>query len=157
MWDAVEEILVPLLLRSISLSMGLVQKESHENGSICSTILYGFNTVNDKPFNLLQFGMIPISVSCHILTSLLDIVLKTHYSSESSSNVLENGHCQTQNITGNLMWHLCNLTVQSLIDVSESRTFIITLVLPSVFRAFKHCHTFNVSFYGEEHVLYRYE
>ncbi|KAL9663396.1 hypothetical protein QQ045_018782 [Rhodiola kirilowii] len=156
-WCIIEEALVPLFLRSITLSMGLVQKESSANGRSWSTSLpvvdqKMINIKNDDQSNLI----VPLPVSCHIVTSLLDIALRSHSNStEYPSNIFENGHHTSQNVAGNLIWHLCNLTVQSLTESSENRTFIINSVLPSVFRAFTYHHTFSVSFFGQEHVLSR--
>uniref|UniRef100_A0A7N0VHV0 tRNA (guanosine(18)-2'-O)-methyltransferase TARBP1 n=1 Tax=Kalanchoe fedtschenkoi TaxID=63787 RepID=A0A7N0VHV0_KALFE len=159
-WSIIEEMLVPLFLRSIALAMGLIQRKSLANGRSWPTILPGIdheitNIKHDDQSNPIQMGTFPLSVSCHILTSLLDAALKSNSTTEHPSNVLQNGHYPGQNIAGNLMWHLCNLTVQSLTEVSDNRTLIISSVLPSVFRAFICHHTFNVFLSGQQHVLSR--
>ncbi|CAM8877721.1 unnamed protein product [Rhodiola kirilowii] len=81
-WCIIEEALVPLFLRSITLSMGLVHKESSANGRSWSTSLpvvdqKMINIKNDDQSNLI----VPLPVSCHIVTSLLDIALRSHSNS----------------------------------------------------------------------------
>ncbi|KAK1407772.1 hypothetical protein QVD17_39399 [Tagetes erecta] len=99
----VEETVVPYFMKTVSLSMGILQ-----------------NQIPQDSF--------PFFTACHILASILDASVKgKHVSKSTSGSVLANG------FTGNLVKDICDVTLQMLSHSPGHRSCAITVFLPQLF------------------------
>ncbi|CAI9772460.1 unnamed protein product [Fraxinus pennsylvanica] len=173
-WDVVEAIMVPLLLRSIGLSMGMLQSDEfaiYDWSS--SSIVQGFYTQLNTPepfhsshdkltdVNLNNDSIVsqsynfPLPVSCHILSLLLNAALQSKHTSGSESvEILANGS-REKILAGNMLSDLSNMTLQMLSQRTEHRSSAIRFLLPFIFKAFEYNRAFEVSFHGKNHTLTR--
>ncbi|KAL2548019.1 tRNA/rRNA methyltransferase (SpoU) family protein [Forsythia ovata] len=173
-WDIVEAIMVPLLLRSIGLSMGMLQSEElaiYEWGSksivqgsgtqlITPELLHSshdkltdVNLNNDSIISLSYY--FPLPLSCHILSLILNAALQSkHVSRSASVSILANGS-REKIFAGNMLWDLSNMTLEMLAQSMEHRSSAIRFLLPFIFKAFACNRAFEVSFHGKSHILTR--
>ncbi|KAI3821527.1 hypothetical protein L1987_09095 [Smallanthus sonchifolius] len=132
-WGVVEETVVPYLVKSVGLSMGI-----HEN----------------EPPHIPAFDSFPLFMGCHILASILDASLKGKHVSESTSGpILANGGCNLHISTGNMVWDICKVTLQMLSHSPEHRSCAIAALLPQLFKSI--CNAFDISVHGQDFMLFR--
>lgn len=166
--------MVPFLLKSIGLSMGMTQSEQYaiykwsknsvSNGSmnkdmrpklfedfhiklneICiSEDLLACNTYD-----------IPLSVSCNILTLTLDAALRNNYEEVVPESTIASGSL-AKSFAGKLLWDLSSLTFQLFLETSEHRSIAIRFLLPFIFKAFAREYSFDAAVPGISRVLTRY-
>lgn len=165
-WEVIEVTIVPLLLRSIGLSMRIFRSEElaiykwtgnstlvnfTDNGSFddCD------NEISEKyrceDFYRSNSFDFPLTVCCNILALMLDVALQINHASDSGSNS-EN---LAKHFAGNLLWDLSNLALQMLSHSSEHRSFAIKSLLPFIFKALTTYCTVNVRVPGMHHLLTR--
>ncbi|XP_057773845.1 uncharacterized protein LOC130993110 isoform X2 [Salvia miltiorrhiza] len=172
-WEVLEETMVPLLLRSIGLSMGMSQNEQFaiykwsenpiSNGSMDEDmrpkLLGDFHnklTDNYIPKDVLVCNsyIIPLSIACHILTLTLYAALRSTYEDIIPESTLAIGSL-AKTFAGKMLWDLSSLTLKMLIQTSEHRSTAIKFLLPFIFNAFAREYTFSVAVPGTSHVLTR--
>ncbi|XP_010274499.1 PREDICTED: uncharacterized protein LOC104609816 isoform X2 [Nelumbo nucifera] len=160
-WGVLEATLVPICLMSIGHSLGMLQNEDSTifQWDMQSIILESTDKLSylniEKELLLSHFGSLPLPVSCHILTSLLFSALRSHQAVHNTSEPVVANGCCAGNFAGKLLWHLCDMSIQILLQSSEHRFCAIHLLLPFVFRAFvSHSH-FEIAVHGKKHVLSR--
>ncbi|KAL3619436.1 hypothetical protein CASFOL_037006 [Castilleja foliolosa] len=148
-WEVLEATMVPLLLRSIGLSMGFSQSEE--------SAIYKWSETEDltsddylEP-NLCDF---PLPVSCNILTLTLDAALQHKHEGEVSGTTLSNG-CSAKVFSGNLLWDLSNLSLEMLSQSLEHRSSAVRFCLPLIFKAFAQESSYKVAVPGVPLVLTR--
>ncbi|PIN08693.1 hypothetical protein CDL12_18734 [Handroanthus impetiginosus] len=172
-WEVLEATMVPLLLRSIGLSMGMFQSEEvaiygwSENSTFNDSI---DKEVSPKSFDDFQDKLteqymskdllvshsyeFPLSLSCNILTLTLDAALQNkHGGVVPGSNLASES--QAKLFAGNLLWDLSNLSLKMLLESLEHRSLAIRFLLPCIFKAFAHDCTFKHAVPGMPHVLTR--
>lgn len=156
-WGVLEETLVPFLIRSVGLSMGMLQNEESAiyqwTGSSVSQVSIQQRNYSD----MIEESMFPLSlpISCHILTSILDAALQSHPEAPTTNLILANECCYAENFAGHLLWDLCNISVQLLSQSWEHRSCTISFLLPLIFKAFVSHKTFEISAHGKTYVLSR--
>ncbi|KAL4602312.1 hypothetical protein ACB092_10G044100 [Castanea dentata] len=156
-WAVVEVTLVPFSLRSVGLSVGVLQRK--ESDVLECSILQGLtDQVNDlgmvKEQMLSSGGSFPLSISCHILNFMLDAALQSLQATPTSELMVANG-CYAENFVGNLIWDLCNVTEKLLLQSLEHRSCMIGFFLPVIFKALVfHC-SFDISIRGQTCTLSR--
>ncbi|KAL0372987.1 UNVERIFIED_CONTAM: hypothetical protein Scaly_0980300 [Sesamum calycinum] len=172
-WEVLEATMVPLLLRSIGLSMGMFQSEDlaiykwSENstfkGSIDKKVSpTSFDDSHDTLVDKYTCGDfleshsydLPFSMSCHILTLTLDAALLNKDEGVFPASTLASGSPAKQ-FAGNMLWDLSNLTLHMLSQSSVHRSSAIRFLLPFIFKAFAHDSTFKVAVPGMNQVLTR--
>ncbi|XP_020547413.1 uncharacterized protein LOC105155957 isoform X2 [Sesamum indicum] len=172
-WEVLEATMVPLLLRSIGLSMGMFQSEElaiykwSENstfkGSIDKKVSpTSFDDSHDTMVDKYTCGDfleshsydLPFSMSCHILTLTLDAALLNKDGGVFPASTLASGS-QAKQFAGNMLWDLSNLTLHMLSQSSVHRSSAIRFLLPFIFKAFARDSTFNVAVPGMNEVLTR--
>ncbi|GAB4834643.1 hypothetical protein Ancab_032906 [Ancistrocladus abbreviatus] len=159
-WGIVEATLAPFLLKSVGLSMHMLQNKD--------TAIIEWNTHSDVhglEHQLLELGItsksrfpvsgsFPLTISCHILVSLLDAALqKKHAGGSTLAGFLANGHDGDQ-FPEHLLWDLCDMTIQMLLYSLEHRSCAVGLLLPAIFEAFSN-QSFEVSVCGGRHCISR--
>lgn len=157
-WRVVEVTLVPFLLRSISLSIGMSQKPgSHGVEWRTCSIPDDYNVTNSVIEDEKKFscsGSLTLPLSCHILAQLLNAALQNAQASKKSEMKLEN-ECHEEKFTSALLYNLCNVAEQLLLLSSEHRSCVILLLLPIIFKAFLTYSCLKISVHGETNVLSR--
>jgi len=139
-WGVVEETMVPYLIKAI----GLKPENEQQNG------VYR-QTGEDS-----SFKYFPLVTACHILASTLDACVKGKPVSESrSGSILANG-CSVHMFAGNLVWDICNVTLQMLSHSVEHRSCAITIFLPHILKAFLSENAFQILVNGQNFMLSRY-
>ncbi|KAL0326606.1 UNVERIFIED_CONTAM: hypothetical protein Sangu_1738600 [Sesamum angustifolium] len=140
-WEVLEATMVPLLLRSIGLSMGMFQSEDlaiykwSENSTFKGSI--------DKKVSPTSFD-----------DSHDTLVDKYTYEGVFPASTLASGSPAKQ-FAGNMLWDLSNLTLHMLSQSSVHRSSAIRFLLPFIFKAFAHDSTFKVAVPGMNQVLTR--
>lgn len=172
-WHVVETSLLPFLFRLIGLSMGMTHSEESaiSEWSSClnlqvsddqSTNWQSFQCDNGKKtsyFNtvptLSQPDFLPVPVSCHILTLMLNTTLEYEHMLYSTCNLNFTNGGSMENFARNLLWDLCDLSFQMLSRSVEHRSSAIRMLLPSIFEALESTCAFEVSIHGQKHQLSR--
>ncbi|KAI3453453.1 hypothetical protein Pfo_010116 [Paulownia fortunei] len=162
-WEVLEATMVPLMLRSIGLSMGMCQSEelaiyrwsknSIFKGSIDKEVsLKSFDDFHDQltekyiseDFLVSHSYDFPLDISCNILTLTLDAALRNKHEGVVAGSTLANWS-RAIFFAGNMLWDLSNLTLQMLSQSLEHRSSAIRFLLPFIFKAFAHDYTFRVA------------
>ncbi|XP_075102015.1 uncharacterized protein LOC107784157 isoform X3 [Nicotiana tabacum] len=171
-WGVVEVTIIPFLLRLVRLSMTEIQSEELDAYKWCLTSNYSEDwhlepqcTLNlcsqlrDNEIydNLVQCNpnYLPLPISCHILTLILDAAQQSLHTVRSVSGLDSVDGCCTDIFSAKLLWDLCNITIQMLSQSLEHRSSAITFLLPSIFRALDSHSAFEVSINGQNYVLSR--
>ncbi|XP_047325070.1 uncharacterized protein LOC124928866 [Impatiens glandulifera] len=142
-WEVVETTLFPFFLRLVGTSMGMVQSE--EMAVYQWSRFSFFQTCKDQETDTeIKADAIPLHVSCKILASVLEIAL-SQYSSRPVAG----------KIAGNMLWDLSSMALRMLMDAVEPRSSAIRVLLPSIFKAFLFCNSFEVMAGGQVNVLSR--
>ncbi|KAL8244568.1 hypothetical protein R6Q59_010826 [Mikania micrantha] len=137
-WGVVEEIMVPYFMKSVGLTMGLlenVQVQTFEDSALAT------------------FDSFPLFMACHILASILEASVKGKHVSESTSESICANGCNLHAFTGNLVWEICNVTLQMLSHSPEHRSCAITVFLPRLFESIYNA--FEISVHGQNIFLRR--
>ncbi|KAL8528968.1 hypothetical protein ACS0TY_006437 [Phlomoides rotata] len=172
-WEVLEASMVPLLLRSIGLSMGMVQsgqfaiykwsESSIFKGSVDNKVIPKlFEDFHDKSKEkyisedhlVCSSYNLPLPVSCNILSLTLEAALWKKYEGVAPESTLANGSL-ANSFVGNMLWDLSSLTLQMILETLEHRSIAIRFLLPFLFKAFAHEDTFQVAVPGMSHVLTR--
>ncbi|KAJ7952593.1 tRNA/rRNA methyltransferase (SpoU) family protein [Quillaja saponaria] len=156
-WEFVEATLIPFFLRSIGHSMGMPHNEESDiiKWNSCSFPQGSYDSQMDKELLISPSGCYPLSISCHILTSILEGSLQCQQRAPTSESVGENVICYADKFLGNLVWDLCNMSERMLLHSLEHRSTAIAFLLPIIFKSFSSSRSFAVSFHGKTHTLTR--
>lgn len=156
-WAVVEATLVPFSLRSVGLSVGVLQRKDSDVLE-CSVFQGLTDQVNDlgmvKEQMLSPGGSFPLSISCHILNFMLDAALQSLQATPTSELMVANG-CYAEKFVGNLIWDLCNVTEKLLLQSLEHRSCMIGFFLPVIFKALVFHRSFDISIHGQTCTLSR--
>lgn len=141
-WVVMEANLVPYLLRSVYNSLDMVQNEELE------TNIFGCLEVEKEHFQYPTWSL-PLSISCHILASMLDVSISNEKSVMISKSAMANGGVDIQHFSGTLIWSLCTMIERMLSQSLEHRSCAIRFLLPIIFKSFGPFHTFEVVIHGQ--------
>lgn len=156
-WAVVEVTLVPFSLRSVGLSVGVLQRK--ESDVLECSVFQGLtDQANDlgmvKEQMLSSGGSFPLSISCHILNFMLDAALQSLQATPTPELMVANG-CYAEKFVGNLIWDLCNVTEKLLLQSLEHRSCMIGFFLPVIFKALVFHRSFDISIHGQTCTLSR--
>ncbi|XP_070009091.1 uncharacterized protein [Nicotiana sylvestris] len=171
-WGVVEVTIIPFLLRLVRLSMTEIQSEELDTYKWCLTsngsedrhlepqfTLNLCSQLRDNEIydNLVQCNpnYLPLPVSCHILTLILEAAQQSLHTVRSVSGLDSVDGCCTDIFSAKLLWDLCNITIQMLSQSLEHRSSAITFLLPSIFKALDSHSAFEVSIIGQNYILSR--
>ncbi|XP_073122421.1 uncharacterized protein [Henckelia pumila] len=173
-WEVLEATMVLPLLRSISLSMGMLESEElaihkwsinsnckvscdEETSRTCFENFHDRLAEKDShnDFVVSRSYDIPLSISYNILTLTLDAALPNKHERGGffSSTVANGPHAKL--FAGNMLWDLSNLAMHMLSKSIEHRSSAVRFLLPLLFKALACERTFEVSVCGKNHVLTR--
>ncbi|XP_021765778.1 uncharacterized protein LOC110730295 isoform X2 [Chenopodium quinoa] len=141
-WELIEASLVPILLRSVGFSMDMCQNEDK------SVIIWSRCSIFQSSGDLQKLvnksdnaPVLPLTLSCYILSCLLDAAAEKNQDMKGSS-------IPSETFCGNLLWDLCNLTIQMLSQSLDHRSCTTSLLLPSIFKAFSSKCSYEVCIQG---------
>lgn len=106
---------------------------------------------SDSAFDFIPF--LSLTLSSYILSCLLDAATEMYQTEKGpfiSGNVF-----QAETFCGHLLWDLCNLTIQMLSQTLDHRSCTVSLLLPSIFKAFASKCSFEVCIQGENYCISR--
>lgn len=153
--------MVPFFLRSVSLSMGMLQSEE--------LAIYGWNScsvfqgVDDHLMDacisessmISQSGSLPLHISCFFLSSMLDSAAQSHCADGNPSKSSTAKGIYEEMLAKNLLWDISNMAVRMLLQSVEHRSCAIQILLPSIFKVFVARHAFKISVCGQIYILCR--
>lgn len=160
LWAVLEATLIPYFLRSAGVSIGMLQNEESDVFEWSSnSVLQGFNgMIGESHFDEELFsvcGTFPLSVSCHVLTLILDSAWQSLQKASTMEPMLENGSCYAENLFTKLLWDLCNMSERLFLQASDHRSSAMGILLPTVFKSFASHHSLVISVRGKKCVLSR--
>ena len=149
--------MVPILIRSVGLSMGMLENEESAVYQWTECSISGVSIQQGNYSDMMEESMFSLSlpISCHILISILDAALQNYPEAPTSKLILENEHCHAEKFAGHLLWDLCNISVQLLSQSWDHRSCAINFLLPLIFKAFLSYKTFEISVHEKTYVLSR--
>ncbi|KAF3448239.1 hypothetical protein FNV43_RR08952 [Rhamnella rubrinervis] len=149
-WAVVEANLVPVLLRSVGNSLGMLQNEELDIFKWDLVPNYLVNDLGMYKENIVSASSsLPLPVSCHILSVMLEAALSSKQVAPTLKSTIANGNVDGQNFAGNLIWCLCNMAEQMLSQNLEHRSCAIGFLLPIIFKAFVAYNSFEISIPGK--------
>ncbi|KAK1306093.1 hypothetical protein QJS10_CPA10g01026 [Acorus calamus] len=153
-WEIIEATLVPLSLKSVGHSMGMLQNEV----SSCNQwVMANDVELVDLGFICSMSEDLPLSIACHVLKSLLSTALRTSgaVQSQENLNLVDNGSTYVESFVKKMLWDLSNMVFIMLLQSPEHRSYAIRLLLPVVLRATDAISPFEHSSCGLEYSLSR--
>ncbi|KAF2543257.1 hypothetical protein F2Q68_00029347 [Brassica cretica] len=135
--------LVPFLLRSVGVSMGMLQHEESDFIRWGELLLGGSLDINDKDENYVGSlsESFPIPLSCH----LLNLILNAAFQSRQEAP-------EAEDFAAGLLWDLCNTTERLLSQSVEHRSCAVSFLLPAIFKALS---SLKISLQGNVYILSR--
>lgn len=154
--EVLEETLVPVFLRSVSLSMGMLH-----NVDLC---LYKWSTepshqgshdIMDKEQFMSSSNCFKLTMSCNVLSVILEVALQ-FLNTDAVSKSAEREGCIADTFVKVLILELCNMSERMLLHSPEHRSCAIGFLLPIILKAFSAIGSFEISIRGLEHGFSRY-
>ena len=144
--DILRVSLVPFLLRSVGVSMGLLQHEESDFIRWGELLLGGSLDINDKDGNYVGSlsESFPIPLSCHLLNLLLSAAFQSHQAAR-----------KVENFAAGMLCDLCNTTERLLSQSVEHRSCAVSFLPPAIFKAFSSQSSLKISLQGNVYVLSR--
>lgn len=147
---------MPVLLRSVGHNLGMLQNEESD---ILKWDMDSNNLVNDlstyKEHILSPSSSLPLPVSCHILSVILEAALANKQIAPNVNSVVVNGSFEVPNLAGNLIWGLCNIAERMLSQSLEHRSCAVGFLLPIIFKAFVSYGSFEIVIRGKMRLFSR--
>lgn len=93
-------------------------------------------------------GFLQLPLACHVLAIMLDAVLCNRQAPHTSDIAVSNGYQKAEEFTVKLIWDICNLSEQMLLQSSDHRSSAICYLLPVIFEALLSHHSLEISIQG---------
>lgn len=138
--------LVPFLLRSVGVSMGMLQHEESDFIKWGDLLLRdSLNTTNmDENYIANLSESFPIPLSCH----LLNLILNAAFQSRQAAPEMES-------FAAGMLWDLCNMTERLLSQSLEHRSCAVSFLLPAIFKAFSSQSSLKILHQENMYILSR--
>lgn len=149
--EVLEETLVPVFLRSLGLSMGMLHNED-----LCfykwsrESSYQGSHDVTDKAQFMSSSNCFKLATSCNVLSVILESSLQFLHT-ETASKSAEREGCIADTFVKVLILELCNMTERMLLHSQEHRSCAIGFLLPIILKAFPAICSFEISLRGQKH------
>lgn len=159
-WEILEENLVPIFLKSVGLSMGMLHNDdldfyewstdsSHQD---LNDVM--IDPLMDKELFLSRSNSFELSTSCNVLSVILEAALQ-YMPTDTISKSVERKGCKADNFVKVLIWELCNLIERMLLHGPEHRSCAVGLLLPIIVKALPAIYSFEISIHGQRHEFSR--
>lgn len=155
-WGVLEATLVPILLRSVGLSMGMLHNDDsdfYEWSSESSP--QGLHDLMDREQLLSSSNCFKLPISCNVLSVILDAALQFLQTDTVSKSTGRKG-CIADKFVKILIWELCNMTERMLLHSPEHRSCAVGFLLPIILKAFPAICSFEILIRGKKHGFSRY-
>ncbi|KAE9607417.1 putative tRNA (guanosine(18)-2'-O)-methyltransferase [Lupinus albus] len=157
-WEVLKASFVPIFLRSIGLSMGMLHNGDLDfyewsSKSFCQG---SYDVATDplikKELVLSSSINFTLPTSCNVLCVILEAALHFLQTDPICKSSEEKGRF-ADNFVKSLIWELCNMIERMLLQSSEHRSCGVGFLLPIVLKAFPTKSSFEVSIRGQKHVF----
>ncbi|KAL9326764.1 hypothetical protein ACSQ67_007409 [Phaseolus vulgaris] len=153
-WEVLEENLVPIFLKSVGLSMGMLHNDdldfyewsidsSHQD---LNDVM--IDPLMDNELLLSLSNSFELSTSCTVLSVILEAALQYMLTDTISKSVKRKG-CLADKLVKVLIWEICNLIERMLLHSPEHRSCAAGLLLPIIVKALPY--SFEISIHGQKH------
>lgn len=138
--------LVPFLLRSVGVSMGMIRHEESDFIKWGELLLGGSLSTNnmDESYIGSLSESFPIPLSCHLLNLILNAAFQSHQAAP-----------KVETFAAGMLWDLCNTTERLLSQSVEHRSCAVSFLLPAIFKAFSSQSSLKISLQGNVYILSR--
>ncbi|QCD81368.1 tRNA guanine-N1--methyltransferase [Vigna unguiculata] len=159
-WEILEENLVPIFLKSVGLSMGMLHNDDLDfyewSTDSCHQHLNDvmIDPPMDKELLLSRSNSFELSTSCNVLSVILEAALQYMLTDTISKSVERKG-CIADKFIKVLIWELCNLIERMLLHSPEHRSCAVGLLLPIIVKALPAIYSFEISIRGQRHEFSR--
>ncbi|PNY04748.1 tRNA/rRNA methyltransferase SpoU family protein [Trifolium pratense] len=153
--EVLEETLVPVFIRSVGLSMGMIHNDDlslYEWSGESSR--QGSHDVMDKEQFMSSSNCFKLTTSCNVLSVILEVFLQFLHIDTVTKSVEREG-CIADTFVKVLTLELCNMTERMLLHSPEHRSCAIGFLLPIILKAFPAICSFEISIRGHKHVFSR--
>lgn len=154
--EVLEETLVPVFIRSVSLSMGMLDnhdlslyKWSRESSHQDS------HDIVDRELFTSSSNCYKLTTSCNVLSVILELALQFLHTNTVSESAEREG-CIADTFVKVLILELCNMSERMLLHSPEHRSCAIGFFLPIILKTFHAICSFEISIRGQKHALSRY-
>ncbi|XP_023635654.1 uncharacterized protein LOC17880577 isoform X1 [Capsella rubella] len=138
--------LVPFLMRSVGVSMGMLQHEESDFIKWGELLLCdSLDTISmDENYIANLSGLFPIPLSCHLLNLILNAAFQSHQAAQ-----------EVESFAAGMLWDLCNTTERLLSQSVEHRSCAVSFLIPAIFKAFSSQCSLKMSRQGNMYILSR--
>ncbi|KAJ0236798.1 tRNA/rRNA methyltransferase [Hirschfeldia incana] len=138
--------LVPFLLRSVGVSMGMIRHEESDFIKWGELLLRDSPSTDNMDENYIASlsESFPIPLSCHLLNLILNAAFQSH---EAAPKV--------ESFAVGMLWDLCNTTERLLSQSVEHRSCAVSFLLPAIFKAFSFRSSLKILLQGNVYILSR--
>ncbi|KAK7346778.1 hypothetical protein VNO80_21301 [Phaseolus coccineus] len=153
-WEVLEENLVPIFLKSVGLSMGMLHNDdldfyewsSESSHQDLNDVM--IDPLIDNELFLSLSNSFELSTSCNVLSVILEASLQYMLTDTISKSVERKG-CLADKFVKVLIWEICNLIERMLLHSPEHRSCAAGLLLPIIVKALPY--SFEISIHGQKH------
>lgn len=155
-WEVLEATLVPVFLRSVGLSMGMLHNDELDFYEWSRESSHqGLDDPTDKEQFLSSTNCFKLPTSCSVLSVILEASLQLLHIDTISKSEKGEG-CISDKFVKVLIWELCNMTERMLLRSPEHRSCAIGFLLPVILKAFPAICSFEISICGKKYGFSRY-
>ncbi|KGN55820.1 uncharacterized protein LOC101213211 isoform X2 [Cucumis sativus] len=152
-WPIVEATLIPFCISSALYSTSVLQHVELDTFEVDRrSFILGSNVPVHEPRmdnqTMKDYGFLQLPLACHVLAIMLDAVLCNRQVPQTSDKVVSNGYQKAEEFTVKLIWDICNLSEQMLLQSSDHRSCAICHLLPVIFEALISHHSLEISIQG---------
>lgn len=150
-WEVLEATLVPVFLRSLGLSMGMVHNGNFDFYEWSDKSPHqDLNDATDKELLLSSSNCFKLATSCNVLSVIMETTLQ-FLQSDTISKSAERKWCIADKFVKVLTWDLCNMTERMLLHSPEHRSCAVGFLLPIILKAFPANCLFEILIRGQKH------
>ncbi|KAK7386290.1 hypothetical protein VNO78_26419 [Psophocarpus tetragonolobus] len=161
-WEVLEATLVPIFLRSIGVSMGMLRNDDlgfyewSNNSSKKDLSDVMIDPLMDKELLLSSSNSFKLQTSCNVLSVILESSLQYIQTYTLPKPAKREESIADKLFVKVLIWELCNMIERMLLHSPEHRSCAVgLLLLPIVLKALPVNYSFEISIRGQKHVFSR--
>ncbi|XP_020231256.1 uncharacterized protein LOC109811829 isoform X1 [Cajanus cajan] len=154
-WEVLEATLVPIFLRSVGLSMGMLHNDDLDFYVWSSNLSHQdspdvmIDPLLDKELLLSPSNSFKLPTSCNVLTVIVEAALQ-YMQTDTLPKSAERKGCIADKFVKVLTWELCNMIERMLLHSPEHRSCAVGLLLPIILKALPANCSFEISIRGRK-------
>ncbi|KAL2962449.1 hypothetical protein AAZX31_17G143900 [Glycine max] len=155
-WEVLEATSVPIFLRSVGLSMGMLHNDDLDfyewssNSSHQDSYDVMIDPLMDKELLLSLSNSFKLLTSCNLLSVILEAALQ-YMQTDTLTKSAERKGCIVDKFVNILIWELSNMIERMLLHSPEHRSCAVGLLLPIILKALPANGSFEISIRGQKH------